>query len=77
MVIFGAGASFDSAQAYRPAYPGGESTDYGGPWRPPLAKDLFLDRHQVLGDIVRKYPKLTHILPYLVCVGCALSLGKR
>lgn len=76
MVIFGAGASFDSAPAYRPVYPPEGSglqnfavaappRDDGGPWRPPLAKDLFLDHHRVLGDIVAKYPKLTHILPYL------------
>ncbi len=62
MVILGAGASFDSAQAFRPN-PG--YVDEGGPWRPPLANDLFLDRHFTRGEIVRKYPKLTHILPYL------------
>jgi hypothetical protein len=39
--------------------------DDGGPWRPPLAKDLFLDRHHALGEIVTNYPKLSHILPYL------------
>jgi hypothetical protein len=60
MVVMGAGASYDSSQAFRPVRP-----DDGGPWRPPLAKDLFLDRHHALGDIVAKYPKLTHILPYL------------
>lgn len=32
---------------------------------PPLAKDLFLDRRNAFGDIVEKYPKLTHVLPYL------------
>jgi hypothetical protein len=74
MVILGAGASFDSAQAYRPALPrGGGHASFGfsapptpdEPWRPPLAKDLFLDRHQIFSEIVTKYPKLTHILPYL------------
>ncbi len=74
MVIFGAGASYDSSQAYRPVYAGGGSQNFGlsgsppddgGPWRPPLAKDLFLDRHHALGDIVARYPKLAHILPYL------------
>src|SRR5579862_4982730 len=74
MVIFGAGASYDSAQAYRPASPGGGSQNFGvsaqlatdeEPWRPPLAKDLFQDRHHQTGFIVNRYPKLTHILPYL------------
>jgi hypothetical protein len=75
MVILGAGASFDSSQAYRPVYPGGGGyanfgtpvprPDDGGPWRPPLAKDLFLDRHHAHGSIVTRYPKLSHILPYL------------
>lgn len=59
MVIFGAGASYDSSQAFHPAY----ST--GDPWRPPLAKNLFLDSSHVFGNIVRSYPKLAHILPYL------------
>jgi hypothetical protein len=67
MVILGAGASYDSAQAYQvnrnPAVD--SMLDAGRPWRPPLAKDLFLDRHNVLGEIVKKYPKLAHILPYL------------
>ncbi|MFZ3201654.1 MAG: SIR2 family protein [Candidatus Acidiferrales bacterium] len=67
MVILGAGASYDSAQAYRPAYQGGSAQhpDEGGPWRPPLAKDLFRDRHHAFGSIVQKYDKLTHIFPYL------------
>jgi hypothetical protein len=60
MVILGAGASFDSAQAYRP---GSQMVDE--PWRPPLAKDLFLDTYETRGDIVEKYPKLTHVLPRL------------
>jgi hypothetical protein len=64
MVIFGAGASYDSAQAYKVERIDG-NWDAGGYWRPPLAKDLFLDRFDTLGDIVQKYPKLTHILPYL------------
>ncbi len=75
MVILGAGASFDSSQAYRPVNVavGGQQSfaisaprpDDEGPWRPPLAKDLFLDRHHALGSIVASYPKLSHILPYL------------
>ena len=75
MVIFGAGASYDSAQAYRLRNPGGGGAqNFGfaplplgdeGPWRPPLTRDLFLDSYRALGEIVRKYPKLIHILPRL------------
>jgi hypothetical protein len=60
MVILGAGASYDSAQAFRPNRAPGEEV-----WRPPLAKDLFSNPHHAFGDIVRNYPKLTHILPHL------------
>jgi len=59
MVIFGAGASYDSAPAFRP------SLTTGGPWRPPLAKDLFADTNHAFGTFVQNYPKLAHILPYL------------
>jgi hypothetical protein len=74
MVIFGAGASFDSAQAYRPIYrSGGASQNFGvsalpsdgGPWRPPLAAELFRDPNHAFGHIVQRYPKLSDILPYL------------
>jgi SIR2-like domain len=77
MVIFGAGASYDSAQAYRVR--GGltgsaanqnfsastPSPDDGGPWRPPLAQDLFRDPNHAFGNIVTRYPKLNHVLTYL------------
>lgn len=75
MVILGAGASYDSAQAYRiRSSGGGGAQNFGyapslsndeGPWRPPLTKDLFLDSYRALSEIVPKYPKLTHILPRL------------
>jgi hypothetical protein len=65
MVILGAGASYDSAQAYPLVSSRGRPVGQEDEWRPPLAKDLFLDRHHVVGDIVGKYAKLTHILPYL------------
>lgn len=62
MVIFGAGASYDSA----PAFPLPEVYSVRvGPWRPPLALNLFRDPTLEFGYIVRKYPKLHHILPYL------------
>jgi hypothetical protein len=72
MVIFGAGASYDSAQAIRltPPQAGKQSwtpvpIPSDEPWRPPLANELFLDRQRAFGTIAQKYPKLTHILPFL------------
>lgn len=75
MVIFGAGASYDSAQAFplpvlEPYAKGNVigsimSPDSGAPWRPPLANDLFRDANLAFGHIVQRYPKLTHILPFL------------
>ena len=74
MVIFGAGASYDSAQAYPLRYPGGGSFSSIAPppepivreaWRPPLANELFLDPHHQFGNMISNYPKLTHILPLL------------
>lgn len=64
MVILGAGASYDSSPDFVPD--AALRTDGGGgPWRPPLANDLFRDRSEKFGEIVVKYPKLTQILPYL------------
>lgn len=64
MVIFGAGASYDSAQAFPVAItpPSGGN---GGPWRPPLANSLFRDQNEVFGTIIRKYNQLRRILPFL------------
>lgn len=64
MVIFGAGASYDSAQAF-PVMNSPPSGGNGGPWRPPLADNLFRDPSDAFGQIIKKYNKLTHILPYL------------
>lgn len=61
-VIFGAGASYDSAPAFRPGFR--PSVD-DGPWRPPLAADLFRDPNHAFGHIVERYPRLSQILPYL------------
>ncbi len=83
MVIFGAGASYDSAEAFRLVYPGGGGfgpgyqtppSDPGGPWRPPLAKDLFVNPNHVFGDIVERYPKLSHILPNLRALSNNMSV---
>jgi hypothetical protein len=71
MIIFGAGASYDSAPSFRIPTPRSEFIGRGttvlhaGPWRPPLANDLFRDQDGAFGSIVDKYPKLAQILPYL------------
>lgn len=63
LVIFGAGASYDSA----PDFPLPETTytPRGGSWRPPLTNQLFLDSSEQFGSIVPKYPKLASIIPFL------------
>jgi hypothetical protein len=55
MVVFGAGASYDSA----PSLPGG-----GQEWRPPLANDLFENRPN-FAAIAQGYTRLLPIIPYL------------
>ena len=68
MLIFGAGASYDSSHAFRPRQTGGgaNNLDYNELWRPPLAANLFRDTPvSTFGHIVKRYPKLSHILPYL------------
>jgi len=65
MVIFGAGASFDSAQACRLNVVGGVVQDDGLWYRPPLANGLFLDNHRSFGQLVEKYPKIRPIIPLL------------
>ena len=77
IVIFGAGASYDSAPDFPPPYPqaqGGHaqlvSATPAPPnprefWRPPLTPQLFLDSNGEFGPIVRNYPKLLPILPQL------------
>ena len=62
MVIFGAGASFDSSRDFPPS---SSALDLSNEWRPPLANDLFRDPTHVRGHIVQKYPKLAPILAYL------------
>jgi len=61
MVIFGAGASYDSAQAH----PVLDHVNDGLVWRPPLANNLFSNPVHAFSRIVKQYPKLTHVLPYL------------
>jgi len=74
LVIFGAGASYDSSPDFRPRPPQAaqqnfgqspSSPDAGEFWRPPLANQLFLDPHGAFGDIVRRYDRLHPILSRL------------
>ena len=59
MVIFGAGASYDSCHSFRP------NTAAGSPWsRPPLAKDLFLNVLEYR-RISQRYPRCQTLFPYL------------
>ncbi len=58
LVIFGAGASYDSVPALPPH-------DYGDlESRPPLAKDLFLNRG-LLAEALSRFPQCHPIVPYL------------
>src|SRR5216684_6325938 len=66
MVIFGAGASFDSCPTYPPDYAG---TVIGGDslnkyYRPPLANELFENR-PIFADAIRHFPQCQPIVPRL------------
>lgn len=74
MVIFGAGASYDSAPDFPPPQPQAAQQNFAPPppppnpreiWRPPVTPQLFLDSNGEFGGIVRNYPKLLPILPHL------------
>lgn len=65
MVIFGAGASFDSAQSARIQIAAGAVKYDGLPFRPPLADDLFADRNRAFASLISSYPKIHAILPLL------------
>ena len=71
LVIFGAGASYDSSRAFPPIAPRAANQNFGTPppppdegeaWRPPLAAELFHDNKQRFGEIVARYPRLHPIL---------------
>ena len=67
MVIFGAGASFDSSPTYIPGSvpPGASSTDQHNDFnRPPLAKDLFANRPLFI-DALEAFPQCKTIVPRL------------
>ncbi len=60
MVIFGAGASYDSVPSRRPSqYPRNSLES-----RPPLASELFLDRG-LFADALARFPGCHPIVPYL------------
>lgn len=74
MVVFGAGASYDSSPDFSPpTLPAAQLNLGNSPagsltreqWRPPLANGLFDNPGHAFSDIVRKYPKLSHVLPLL------------
>src|SRR5438128_263155 len=60
MVIFGAGASYDSISSLRPA--SGDPLLH--PNRPPLADELFQVR-EPFGDALSRFPRCHPIVPYL------------
>jgi hypothetical protein len=74
MVIFGAGASYDSSPDFPPPQPQAGGQNFGPPpappdprevWRPPLTNHLFLDANDKFGAVVLNYPRLHGILPFL------------
>jgi hypothetical protein len=65
MVIFGAGASYDSSPDFLPPNPEHFVPAPPIPCRPPLAAELFLDSNGAFRDIVQNYRKLLPILPHL------------
>lgn len=60
MVIFGAGASYDSW----PSLPPGRAARNSEPFRPPLAKELFLS-FPPFRAVSAKYPRCQPLIPYL------------
>ena len=66
MVIFGAGASYDSVPTYPPGSPayvyGGDSSN--NHFRPPLANELFENR-PMFAEAILKYPECQPIVPRL------------
>ena len=73
VVIFGAGASYDSASEYPAPKPPTAPPGFGPPpappnprerWRPPLAPQLFLDPYDAFRDIVAN-PNYRKLLPVL------------
>jgi SIR2-like protein len=77
MVIFGAGASFDSSPTYPlgAAPPGASSEDHHNAFnRPPLAKELFANRPLFI-EAIDHYPQCKTIVPMLRAH--AITSGQR
>ena len=67
MVVFGAGASYDSVPSNRPDPSSPRSPQYKIPYlsnRPPLADELF-DNRKLFNGAVKKFPKCQPIIPLL------------
>jgi len=64
MVVFGAGASYDSD----PSRPVPQKQDF----RPPLANELFENR-PLFGDAIRRLPRCQPIIPYLRAPGVSVE----
>lgn len=62
MVVFGAGASYDSIPAMPPKK--GEQPAGPGFYRPPLSNDLFADR-EPFSTVLANYPQCHPIIPFL------------
>lgn len=77
MVIFGAGASFDSSPTYTPgmAPPTVSADDHHNDFnRPPLAKDLFANR-PLFNEVLNAFPECKAIVPILR--DPAVTTGKK
>lgn len=73
LVIFGAGASYDSAPSHPPPYRGSLSSAIPSgteTYRPPLANELFEER-ALFAETLKRYKQCLAIVPYL------RHLGKR
>lgn len=62
MVIFGAGASYDSDPSHRPGSKSDQLPEHSS--RPPLADELFADR-KMFAQTMAKFPKCQAIVPWL------------
>jgi hypothetical protein len=64
LVIFGAGASYDSAPTYPPGSPIPTGDSINAHHRPPLANELFANR-PVFAEAIMRFPECQPIVPQL------------